>query len=283
MNRLFYYSCILSLILTPYSRDLIADEIIYEPFEYSAGTIDDSSQSGGLGMSGNWTQTDSNGNPYSILSAGLTFTNLETSGNATARSSYSGYAKMSRQISPSSKLLLTADNTTVWFSVLINNTRRFSTGNEWQGVVLGSNEFDLGSGSPPNISGGEGIGLHHQNMDTIKGYVINGGTATSSATGLDISGLQTTYLIAGKIDFFQNGTNDTLRLFNITSPLDPEPSDGDAFATISGDLDQSIFNTLAIGSRQYASLDEIRFATSYYESLGRDLPITAYGTIIRID
>lgn len=43
-----------------------------------------------------------------------------------------------------------------------------------------------------------------------------------------------------------------------------------AFATMTADLDESQFDTLALANRQISSVDEIRFALSFEETMGRE-------------
>ena len=79
-----------------------------------------------------------------------------------------------------------------------------------------------------------------------------------------------TFLIAGKIEWAPNGSDDTLRLFNIADAADPEPVDTNAFAVMTADIDQSQLDTIGLANRQVSSLDEIRFATTYDEVMGRE-------------
>ncbi|MCG8587459.1 MAG: hypothetical protein MI757_22355, partial [Pirellulales bacterium] len=101
--------------------------VVYEPFDYSAGLIN-GTQAGGTGLSGTgWNGTTDNVQ-YSVLSPGLTFTGLSTSGNKLQRASAPGSAQISRELTGSAITALTADNTTIYFSLLMQNNR-FSTGN----------------------------------------------------------------------------------------------------------------------------------------------------------
>lgn len=66
-------------------------------------------------------------------------------------------------------------------------------------------------------------------------------------------------MIVGQIDWVADGGNDTLSLYNI---LDVNTALPAPFATMSADLDQSLFDTIAVGSAQVSALDEIRFGAA---------------------
>ncbi|HKK18201.1 MAG TPA: hypothetical protein VJ952_05920 [Opitutales bacterium] len=131
----------------------------------------------------------------------------------------------------------------------------------------------------PTISGGEGFGIHldgnvfddpESGNDIIEvfGYQIDDGVATQSDPSDPIvatTDAVSTFMIAGQIDWAANGSDDTLTLWNVTDPTAGLP--GTSFATMTADLDQSLFNTLAVESQQVATIDEIRFGTTL-ESVG---------------
>jgi hypothetical protein len=243
-----------------------AAEVIYEPFDYAAGAFD-GSQAGGTGMSGGWTTVTAGNGPYGTIAGGLAVTGLTVAGNTCGRSTYVGDNEMHRAISAASQTALLGDGLTVWFSVLFKN-RKYSTGNEHQSLVIGTDAFTSWSTAPPGMAGGEGFGVGYNTQYAIKAVVINGGVSSYGSGSLTtVDG--PTYLIAGKITWAANGNSDTLHLFNISDPDAPEPSEVDAFATATVDLDQSLFDTLAVASKQYSYLDEIRFATTFAEAMGR--------------
>ena len=133
--------------------------------------------------------------------------------------------------------------------------------------MLGTDPFDGFTNKPATMTGGEAFGLTFDNIAQLRAITIDGGA--TSTTGTLATTIDETYLIAGKIEWEANGTDDVLRLFNITDPLAAEPLDGAAFATAMADLDQSFFDTLAIADRQIATFDEIRFATTFEGAVGR--------------
>jgi hypothetical protein len=156
-------------------------------------------------------------------------------------------------------------------------------------MLLATGYIDGSGNKPVTITGGEAVGVSFKaasvndgGMD-VHGIMIDGGVTSLSAGFIDDSdgSENITYLIVGKVTWASNGNNDTLRLFNIADPLADEPIDGAAFATMTADLDQSQFGTLALATAQKGKFDEIRFASSYYEAVGRELPPPA-GTIVTI-
>ncbi len=70
----FYFIAVV-VALVSVSR-VYSAEVIYEPFDYAAGNIDGTAQSGGTGMTGAWTTTGTD-NLYDIQSSGLSFSNLK--------------------------------------------------------------------------------------------------------------------------------------------------------------------------------------------------------------
>ncbi len=260
--------------------DGAGEPILYEGFNYSPGDID-GTQTGGTGFAATgWTTSNiSNSNSYDVRSPGLSFTDLPTKGSSVARPSAPGGAEMNRPISAESQAALTGDDTTIWFSVLMND--REYAGRHAQGsLVLSTDPFTgpfNNSSVPPVMAGGEGFGVGFNgtpdNVLEVAGLAIDDGVSSFSADVLPdpdpSAGGNTTYLIAGKIEWAANGSDDVLRLFNIADPLAAEPVDGDAFATMMADLDQSLFDTIAIGDAQIGTFDEIRFATSFEEVMGR--------------
>lgn len=247
------------------------DLYVYEPFDYSTGAL--AGNSGALGLSGNWSSSGSN--QQSVVSPGLEFAGLSTTGNAARRTSAPGGAESSVALDATAISNLTQDNSTIYFSVLLRNDR-FSAGNENLAFVIGTDALAV-PGSDlqnPTIVGGEGFGVHldgnvfndpDSNGDIIEvfGYQIDDGVATQSTPSNPIVATDdsvSTFMIVGKIDWAPNGSNDTLTLYNVADPTTGLP--GSSFATMSADLDNTLFDTLAVESQQVATIDEIRFGTS---------------------
>ena len=247
-----------------------AAPVVYEGFAYSAGTID-GSQNGGTGLSATgWSGTTTNV-PYSVNSGGLSFTGVTTIGGKLKRNTAPGNAQISRGLAAGAQTALTQDNTTIYFSLLMQNNR-YSTGNANDTFLIGTGAFTNADSKPVQLAGGEGFGVFFKGFGAspsgsidIAGIAFDGG-ASQISTGLidtDITGNTNdggeVYFIVGQIDWAPNGNNDTLSLYNVTDVNAALPA---AFATLTADLDQSAFDTLAFGGAQIGAFDEIRFGTT---------------------
>lgn len=250
---------------------------VYEGFDYAPGTINGSSgYSGGDGFSNDWQGSTSN-IPFSMADAssyshggvhdpGLEFTGLTTVGNVSlTRTSAPGAGEVNRTLNGTAITGLTQDNSTIYFSVLVR-PRFYSIGNENFTFAFGTSAFSDPNPKPPTMTGGEAFGFimsgyNNGNDESIDfhAYQVDGGSPSISAAELDNPPRTSiTYMILGQIDWVANGGNDTLSLYNILDVNAPLPP---AFATLSADLDQALFDTIAIGSAQVSSLDEIRFGS----------------------
>jgi len=251
------------------------DPVVYEGFNYTAGDVD-GSQAGGTGFAAaGWTTTGFTRNPYDVRSDGLTFPGLPMLGRSIRRPSAPDSAEMHREISAAAQTALTADNSTVWFSVLTKDDE-YSGANANAALVLGTDAFDGASNRPITMTGGNalGVAINGQSGGSFRLHAIaieDGSTNLSTDVLLMPGDEGATYLIAGKIDWTPTGFDDTLTLYNILDPAsDTLPS---PFATITADLDQSAFDTIAIGDQQITPFDEIRYATTFAEVMGRDATV----------
>lgn len=250
------------------------DPVVYEGFNYPAGDVD-GSQAGGTGFAAaGWTTTGFTQNPYDVRSDGLTFPGLPMLGGSVRRPAAPDEAEMHREISPAAQTALTADNSTVWFSVLTRDDE-YSEGNANAALVLGTDAFDGPGNKPVTMTSGNALGLaidgQSGGFDLHAIAIENGSTSLSADSMLIPIGEDTTYLIAGKLDWAPDGSDDTLTLYNIIDPTSdtlPAP-----FATITADLDQSAFDTIAIGDRQITPFDEIRFATTFADAMARQAAV----------
>lgn len=265
-----------------------ARTVLYEGFDYPAGEFD-GSQTGGTGFADKgWTTSGIN--PFAITTPGLSVPGVSGMGGAVQRPSPPGGAEMHREITPVSQRTLTAEGRTVWFSALLR-TDAHSTGNANMTMILGTGPIlENATTQPVVLSGGEGIGVAingGKDGMAIHGYASEGGSAAYSkgflpdANGADNTGV--VEMVAGKIEWAAEGDKDSLHLFHIDDPTAPEPENADAFASMTADLDQSRFDTIAIGTQQIALLDEIRFGTDYSSVTGVMMPsppTPADGTIL---
>ena len=244
--------------------------LVYEGFDYATGSV--VGRDGGEGFDGAWQEGSDNSNQWAVQT-GLTFDGLDTVGGSIKRPSAPNGADIYRTLDTTTAAALTEDNTTIWFSLVTRSTG-FSFGNANGAMLFGTGAITGMSdgGSAVQMAGGEAVGFSYRglanpNRMRLHGIMIDDGTSDRSGDYIEEDGVQAgnLYFIVGRIDWAPNGSNDTLTLYNITDPTNPVlPA---PFATMSADLDQSEFNTIAIGSRQVETFDEIRFGTSL-ESVG---------------
>lgn len=245
--------------------------VVEESFDYTAGE-DVAGQNGGIGFAGAWS-----GSASFDVGGGLSFGSLGVAGGSSARVNRAGNGAISRTISASAQTELTADNSTIWFSVLVDPTDNTLPGtaagfplNTHGTLVFGDTALSGGSGTGPAPigTGGNAFGLGFDGIDNnianteIQAVAYAGGAVSTNGTltvGDNVS------FIVGRIDFAANGTDDTLTLYNVTDPALALPAT--SFATLSADFDQSTFNVVSIGDAQTSIFDEIRIGTTL-ESVG---------------
>jgi hypothetical protein len=233
--------------------------LVYEAFDYPAGG--DLTNSGGLGFAGGWVSTRTGGDYFSAQNPGLTFTDssandLPVAGNSARRETAPSRAGASRMIFPDARTALFADGSTMWFSLLHQKTKD----TEGAAFVIGTGTFDLSRADFGDYSeNGEGFGFGSD------GDLVLTAIRYDDATGLAVEDSSvspaTVKLIAGKIVWRANGSNDVLSLYNVTD-LATEPTN--PIATLTADLDQSDFDRISFKStRNTAVYDEIRLGASF--------------------
>lgn len=238
---------------------------IYEPFDYSTGALAGNSGATGLDTTTGWFSSGSN--QQSVTSAGLTFTDLSTTGNQAERTSAPGGAHSGIALTSSAQTTLTQSGDSIYFTFLVK-ADRYSQSNENFTFAFGTDSLDTSTGSDGGnqaaIGGagnGFGFSIDPAGSDwNFHGYQSVGGTVSLSGTNFNIGTSSATFLVAGQIDWVASG-NDTLSLYNITDVN--ATSAPTAFATMTADFDQTQFDTISFESRQIAVIDEIRFGTEW--------------------
>lgn len=252
-----------------------ADLYVSESFDYAGGTVN-GTQAGGTGMTGAWDGSTTNvmysidaGNAIDV--SGIT--GLTASGPKLQRNSAPGAAEIARGLDGIAIANLTANGTTIYFSIILENNR-FSTGNANDSFLISTAAVPIGEAGndPVTIAGGEafGVAFTGQGVDEsgsidIRGVAIDDGVGAKS-TGLindpgsgGVADGGDTYFIVGQIDWVANGGLDTLTLYNVTDTTVALPT---AFATITADIDNSNIDTLAFAGEQIGAFDEIRIGTT---------------------
>jgi len=265
--------------------------ILLEQFDYEGTDTQLNGFEGGLGFDGAWEvvgwgrsyhigqTTYAVGDPSLIINerGGLDFEGHPSAGSALGRFGTAGQQEAHRLLTDDAKTALTADNSTIWFSVLAcaPNVHKYGT------LIFGTDPLIAMSGSTENgnlsspTGQAFGVGFRIDNggvpgsgsgspnavafVDSASATVIEGTYVPLSADGAshhDVS------LIVGKINWKSDGTPDELSLFNITEGQG-EPAEGDAIATLTADFDQSNFTQLSLQDTGSTIYDEIRFGTTF--------------------
>ena len=245
-----------------------ASTVVYEGFDYTLGSGIGALGTAVDGWDGAWVTAGSN--PPAVID-GRTYGPLPVEGGAAQRPNKTGDAAMGRTISSAAQAALTADNTTVWFSVLmdVRDGVASNIANSFGTLILG--DTALTGGAPWNAApigtGGNAIGVSFVGAATwdaigIQGVTYQGGTLTENIAERTTAG-DALFMVVGKIDWAPNGSDDIVSLYLIedsTAALPAAP-----FSTMAVDLNQTTFNVVSIGDSQASVFDEIRFGASYAE------------------
>lgn len=264
--------------------------LIYEPFDYpstepinnGASFLGDGSQTGGLGL-GTWSQTSQGtvgtpaappNNETDVSDGGLTFTDgggntLPSTGNAWVRRNRVG------QIATSSPIVangFTADNTTVWMTFLYQDLG-FS-GPDF-GIGL-SSENMIGNDAQSLTASGVGVGFGINSTSgparAISALYYDNSTeftrVTEATASFDGPGATGILLLAMKVEWNPDGTDDVISVYNVTD-LTTEPSTPLATATVDlSQAEQDSLDVFNISETQVAFVDEVRVATTFENAVG---------------
>lgn len=281
----------LILAASPVSAELVLEE----QFTYGAGNID--GRDGGIGFDGAWNESRSHGQIYSTgiktfaggdgttinEDTGLYFLNVPVAGSALSRFGNAGRAQAHRLLSSESQAALTADDTTIWFGVLI------SVDKNYQNMMFGFGTEKIGhspafqlADADGELVAGDGFGVSNASgTGMISAFVFDNSDLATFVDSAFTPALQDgathhdTALIVGKINWKAAGTPDEFFLFNITD-ANTVPDEIDAIVSITDrDLDQSAFDTITAYDGTVAIIDEIRFATTFAEAVKGDLTAPA--------
>ncbi len=304
LNPLTLTSAFAALCLAAAPSSAQAELILLEQFDYAGTNVALNNRNGGMGFAGAWSVTGwgqdfqtgrtvfaQGTGTVNNAEGGLDFPGLPTAGSGLTRFGTAGQRAATRILSPSSVAELTADNTSIWFTVLMAAPNNNAAGS----LVFGTDAFVAQQTSPPfpngnlNNASGQGFGVGFR---TDNNGVLANGTGSpnaiafinSDAATVDVGSFQPTLsgthfepvLVLGKINWKPNGTPDELFLFNVTDPIAFNPPDeSTAIASLTADFDQTTWDTLSIWDTGTVIFDEIRFGTSYAAVTGVPEPTRA--------
>ncbi|MDA7635513.1 hypothetical protein OAP08_05435 [Akkermansiaceae bacterium] len=266
-----------------------AELILLEHFDYEGTDAPLNELDGGEGFDGPWAVTGwsrnfdigrtafAQGSPGTTINlrGGLEFPDHPSSGTAVSRFGTAGQREGSRTLSAESQAVLTADNTTIWFSMLTSapDNNRYGT------MVFGTDILKAAQGESGNgnltSDTGQAFGFGYRSAGGVNGN-LNAVAFVDSATAtvedslflppLDPEGTHhDTALTVGKINWKPDGTPDQFFLFNITADSMGEPLEADAIASIEADFKQSDFSLISMQDTGATIFDEIRFGTAFVD------------------
>jgi hypothetical protein len=246
-RRLFWRGCACLLVAAAMPGTVCrAATILYEPFDYPVGGLN--GQNGGVGFSEAWTST---GTPNTaITSPGLTYSNLQTSGNAVAGTNS---MFMKRRFDSTG---LTGDGASYWFSILFAATDT-TTGTATAIPSFFSN-FNAGNGQ----SAGFAVSYNIQSATTLSMDARIGGSIRGSTT---IPGTNyydgSVAMVLGRITFSDTAGQDRLEvwlnptlgvppgtpLFNVTGTW-VDPGSNNAFYMNKYDPPDRLIDEIRLGT-----------------------------------
>ncbi|WP_372806515.1 hypothetical protein, partial [Pontiella sp.] len=203
---------------------------VYEGFAYTSESVIPGQGGTSNGWNGAWTDVGTgSSNPFEVIS-GQTFGALEETGGAAQRPDRGGKTAMYREISSESQSALTADGSTVWFSVLMNSA--ISDVYTVSGAICGtiafgdaSLEANTANNIPTISAGGNAVGVGFNGLSlagytncVLQGVCYTNGTAIQNDAERITVGVDNLLMVVGKIEWAATGSNDTVTLYNVSDP-----------------------------------------------------------------
>ena len=262
--------------------------LVHEPFDYTGENVSIVGLDGGVGFDGAWNGSGFNqahtvgrtsfasGAGTTVNSdGGLDFLPLISSGSGLSRFGNAGQREANRILTTTAQSALTQDNTSMWFSVLMSATDNGAA--RVASFLFGNQTFETSGGGLAAEGQGFGVAFRTDSNGSMSpgdgspnalAFLDSQNATIGLATGFTPvtqpgATHQDTILVVGKINWNPIGTDDELFIFNITQPGGPAPDESDAIASLTGDFDQSTWDTIAVYDSGFSIVDEIRMGTSF--------------------
>ncbi|PXA04648.1 hypothetical protein DDZ13_05605 [Coraliomargarita sinensis] len=255
---------------------------IYEPFDYSVGTLDGASGATEIGLEGTWTTL----NPYHFMdSPTLNYSTMPASGLKVYSEGGFGFgwsrANASRPISASALVNrgLMDDGATLWFSAVMGNVGG-ATAQRIQFALANSSlhhdvKYVLDDGAEPGM--GIGVSLDGAQAYAAQFYDSSNTTPLTGSWDVEVAGQlndDTPRLVVGKIVW--GGSEDLVEIYlpyeDMVLPAQPS-------STLVANLDQSKLDVLTFatgsGGSNVTYIDEIRFGATAHSVLQGTVDMTA--------
>lgn len=230
-------ACLTALVLGAASPASHAALLVYEGFNYTAG----STVTGQTGGSGNWNGAWAGSSSYIVSTPGLTYTGLSTSGNAAFDNTGPFQSNLRAYTGVNG-----SDGSVLWMSALVN-------------AATLNNDLRLYGLADNGVLGGDGgAGIY------IGGGIVNTRIGFGSGTSSLTYTLGTTFLVVAKYEFSDTAGADKITLW-VNPSLATTPTTGGA--SQSGNFSASWVTSPMMGFRGgnnwTGTVDEIRLGTTF--------------------
>lgn len=269
-------SATVTLTVDPVSTIGVA---VYEPFDYTAGTLSGKSGSSEVGLAGTWSANETLVSAGSFAQGDLATRGGKISGLTGSVNRFAG----ARAISPSALAGngLLNHGATLWFGAIVGYDTGGNVTNSRLAISLANSQFSSGNYdywiANEGSQLGSGIGLILGNIDGVNGRVVAAqfkdlsagdgvaGNILGSWTGSSTYAAGTQGLIVGKITWGATPADaDRIELYqpgaNLVLPATP-------ISVLETQVNQSTFDTLTMARGDKIVCDEIRFGPTYQSLL----------------
>lgn len=251
---------------------LAAEPLIYEPFDYPAGSLNGASGSSEVGFTGAWSADELTLVAENSLKHGTLPTKGGRIGNLSGKQNRPGGTRKVKISALGSSGLL-KDDSTLWFSVIVGFSDQAVITNARLGLCLGSSGFNNGKYSYClSEPGATGIGLTLGKFEQYRGQIFATQFRDGSIGGLEGFKDNVFGTIDQKATLPQEGehalvvgsikwgaSSDTIDLYLADENLQI----GKAHSTLTVNVDQSRFDTISFKRSDMVTMDEIRFGATY--------------------
>lgn len=243
--------------------------VVYEPFDYQAGSLNGKGGTTEVGLTGTWSATSGQ---IEAVVPGLSWNDLQVSGNSQLRNA-DNFGFSDRAIAPGALAGMLDDGDTLYFSIISKMGWRGQCRNYFS---IGSDGFQHsaynhwgGLGHAPQWTPPDehGLGIGVETGGQMFGIAnIPGDQMDSEGWDTEIKGASTSVFpnsydeafVVGTIAFGTGGADDVLEFY---LPTDMDTL-GPVRGTIAANLDQSEWDTISLFQKSYGGSDEIRIGAT---------------------
>ena len=262
---------------------------LYEPFNYTAGTLNGKSGASEVGLSGTWSSP----NNSNVIASSLPYNSLPTLGGSLGNLDNSSNLYGGRRLISSSALTangLLNDGSTLWFSVVMGYGSNANLQNGRLCFALANSNFSTSNyqyyivNEGAQLGNGIGVTLGYVNYASGKSIATQFRDSTFGTTGFEgnvfgtlsntssIISAGQQRLVVGKITW--GASSDTIELYEPDADLNL----GSPTSTLTVNVNQSTFDTITWSHGGAVTMDEIRFGPNYSSVLLGNVAMAADNT-----